>query len=279
MSATFQTACCTAQIVPLHQAAAPEHHRITGDIPQIIANEEGLYEGDLISYFQVLFFESCNLRNPYHNLRHILHVTWLCYQAAGFYRHELGARKIRNLLIAALFHDFDHPGHCRPGKDSDRLNIEIAIAALRRNAQPADREALPEIEALIRVTEFPYKPSASSLDLSGKIIRDADRAQVLNPAWIQQIVIGLAEEAGLAPLDMLRGQHSFLGALVFETRWARELFPPHVIAAKIAEAEALLRLLETGEMRGARPRRWMPAHGVHSTDCVYRRRTSDGAPR
>ena len=36
----------------------------------------------------------------------MLHVTWLCYQAADFYRDRLTPRQIRNLLIAALFHDF-----------------------------------------------------------------------------------------------------------------------------------------------------------------------------
>lgn len=276
MSAPSRAMRCTAQIHSLHQAVAPG---TTGDIPQIIANDEGLYEGNLISYFQILFFESRNLQNPYHNLRHILHVTWLCYQAADFYRQKLSPRQIRNLLVAALFHDFDHPGHSRPGEDSDHLNIEIAIAALRRHLQPVDRAALPEIETLIRVTEFPYKPSARSLDLSGKIIRDADRAQVLNPAWIQQIVIGLAEEAGVAPLAMLRAQRSFLDALVFETRWARELFPPHLVAAKIAEAEALVRLLETRERRVARSARRVPADRIHPTKCIYRRRTSDGAAR
>jgi hypothetical protein len=60
----------------------------------------------------------------------MLHVTWLCYQAAEFYRDRLTQRQIRNLLIAALFHDFDHPGHPHPGADDpDRINIGRSIAA------------------------------------------------------------------------------------------------------------------------------------------------------
>lgn len=58
---------------------------LTGDLPEIIGNEENLYEGKLILYFRILFCNSTNLKNPYHNFRHT-----------------------RNLLIAALFHDFDH---------------------------------------------------------------------------------------------------------------------------------------------------------------------------
>jgi len=40
---------------------------ITGDLPEIIGNEENLYEGNLILYFRILFYNSNNLRNPYHN--------------------------------------------------------------------------------------------------------------------------------------------------------------------------------------------------------------------
>jgi hypothetical protein len=227
----------------------PVHPEVTGDIPRIIANEEHMYEGDLIAYLKILFFESRNLNNPYHNLRHTLHVTWLCYKAVEFYRGELSPRHARNLLIAALFHDFDHPGHSHPGANGDWLNIEVAIAALRRHILPEDQDALPEIEALIRATEFPYKSPGSSLDLAGQILRDADLTQALNPAWIQQVVIGLAEEAKLYPLDVLKAQRSFLGALHLNTEWARELFPPHLVDAKIAEAESLVRLLATPDAR------------------------------
>ena len=45
---------------------------VTGDVPKIIGNEESLYEGDLNEYFRVLFFESSNIYNPYHNFRHML---------------------------------------------------------------------------------------------------------------------------------------------------------------------------------------------------------------
>jgi hypothetical protein len=232
-----------------YRMSNPVHPEITGDIPRIVANEDRIYEGNLIAYLKVLFFEAQNLNNPYHNLRHTLHVTWLCYNAIRFYRKDLSPRHARNLLIAALFHDFDHPGHSHPGRNSDWLNIEVAIAALRRHILPEDRDALPEIEALIRATEFPYKHPGSSLDLAGQILRDADLSQALNPAWIQQVVFGLAEEGELYPLDVLKAQRSFLGALRFNTEWARELFPPNLIEAKIAEAESLVRLLTAPDVR------------------------------
>lgn len=218
---------------------------ITGDIPNVIANDARLYEGDLVPYFRVVFFNATNLENPYHNFRHMLHVTWLCYQACAYYRADLTPRQMRELLIAALFHDFNHPGHPHHGEpDPDRVNIEIALDGLRKHVEPSDRPSLPSIEALIRATHFPYKTSGDELDLPGKIIRDADLAQALNPVWVQQIVIGLAQEWGSTPLDVLKMQPSFFHRLRFNTSWALEVFPRGLVEAKVAEAEALLRLLK-----------------------------------
>ena len=230
---------------------------VTGDVPKIIGNEECLYEGDLAKYFRVLFFKSNNLYNPYHNFRHMLHVLWLCHKACRYYQSRLAPRQMRNLLITALFHDFDHPGHPHPGVDDpDRINIEIALAGLRQYIMPADRAFhlrqyimpadrafLLDIEALIRATQYPYKIGSEKLDLLGKIIRDADLAQALSPVWIQQVVIGLAQEWGVTPLEALRRQVPFLVGLRFSTEWAGELFPPELVQAKIEEAEQLLRLL------------------------------------
>lgn len=219
---------------------------ITGDLPEIIGNEENLYQGNLIFYFQIFFYNSNNLNNPYHNFRHTLHVLWLCHKACRYYQEKLTSYEMRSLLIAALFHDFDHPGHPHPGEqDPDRINIKIAIAGLQRYMAPEDREFLPEIEALIEATHYPYKTAGEELTLLGQIIRDADLAQVLSPVWIQQVVIGLAREWGVKPIEVLRAQASFLDTLSFNTQWARQLFPQELVRAKIREAENLVRLLET----------------------------------
>jgi hypothetical protein len=219
---------------------------ITGDLPEIIGNEENLYEGNLIFYFRILFYNSTNLGNPYHNLRHTLHVLWLCQKECRYYQKKLTRRQMRNLLIAALFHDFDHPGHPYPGEqDPDRINIRIAIAGLRRHIEADDRASLPEIEALIEATHYPYKTAGEELDLLGKILRDADLAQVFSQVWIQQVVIGLAGERGVKPIEVLRAQEPFINTLSFQTRWARQMFPQELIKAKIEEAEKLVRLLET----------------------------------
>jgi hypothetical protein len=217
---------------------------VAGDLPKLIANQEGLYEGDLIFYFRVLFFHASNLTNPYHNFRHMSHVLWLCYQACRYYRNELSPRQMRVLLIAALFHDFDHPGQPHPGEeDPDHINIELAVAGLRRHLQAEDRVLLRDIEETIRATHFPYKTTGDKLDLLGRIIRDADLAQALAPAWIQQVVIGLSREWEMQPVDVLKLQSRFLSGIAFNTDWAREMFPPELIREKMDEAETLLRFL------------------------------------
>ena len=72
---------------------------ISGDLPKIIGNEENLYEGNLIYYFQVLFFRANNLYNPYHNFRHMSHVLWLCYKACQYYSHNLPPRQMRTCWL------------------------------------------------------------------------------------------------------------------------------------------------------------------------------------
>jgi hypothetical protein len=103
------------------------------------------------------------------------------------------------------------------------------------------------IETLIEATHYPYKIGSDKLDLLGQIIRDADFAQALNPAWIQQVVFGLAQEWEVSPLEVLKGQGSFLACLSFSTCWAEQLFPPELIQTKVEEVEQLLRLLDTGQ--------------------------------
>ena len=210
---------------------------IVGDLPTVIRNEDGLYEGDLIHYFKVLFFEAQNVNHPYHNFRHMTHVLWLCYDACKFYRAVLTPREIRNILIGALFHDFDHSGLM----GHDDLNIERAARGFEQHIQLDDEKYGDKIALLIRGTEFPH---FGHPDLSLSILRDADLAQALSGAWIQQVVFGLAREWGKTPLEVLKMQPAFSEGIAFKTLWAKERFPPEAIAAKVSEAKSLLECLE-----------------------------------
>jgi hypothetical protein len=207
-------------------------------LPEVISNSAGLYEGNLEHYLRVLFTNAQNLWFPYHNFRHMLHVTWLAYQGCEFYKDHLSKVDMRDILVAALFHDFDHSGML----GNDDLNIERAVRALIKYQLPEDRPRISHIIALIRATEYP--PTTKNETLCADILRDADLSQAFSTAWVQQVVFGLAAEWRQSPLEVLRQQHGFLSSLKLRSDWARGLFPQEVIDAKIAEANALLSILE-----------------------------------
>lgn len=209
------------------------------NLPEIIKNIDNLYEGDLKHYFQVVMSSAKNLKNPYHNFRHMFHVTWLCYDACVFYREVISPKEMRRLLIAAMFHDFDHPG--RSGNDD--LNIEISIRGLRKFIHANDVKELNNIEQLIRTTQFPHVVKAEQLSLFGAILRDADLSQGLSPVWVQEIIFGLSSEMCIDPIDVFKMQAGFFSNLKFLTEWGRLRFPESLINEKIKESGDYLSLL------------------------------------
>jgi len=209
------------------------------NIPNVILNTVGLYEGNLTYYFRLIFYRAQNLYNPYHNFRHMLHVTRLCYLACEFYAKALTKRKMRDLLIAAMFHDFDHTGKAGP----DSVNIERALLALGKYLLPEDRVYSGEIQSFVQLSQYPYLLSSDKVGHSAQILRDADGAQALNPAWIQHVVFGLAAEWGKNPLEVLHMQEGYLSNINLTTEWANQLYPESVVKAKIAEARELAMLL------------------------------------
>jgi 3'5'-cyclic nucleotide phosphodiesterase len=211
-----------------------------GSLPQIILNVEGLYEGTLIEYFQGLWYLGKNTNLPYHNFGHCTYVLWRCHEGARFHQKQLSKRRVRNLLIAALFHDYDHRGVM--GNDTE--NIALAMNTLEELVLHVDKESLLDIKLLIRATEFPHVITHDELPLEGLILRDADMMQAFSPTWIQQVVFGLAAEWGKSPKEVLAMQKSFLGAVAFQTEWARLEIPDVVVALKVNEAEALLDILD-----------------------------------
>jgi len=211
----------------------------SGMIPQMIRNEDNLYDGNLKKYFSIVFMNAQNLFNPYHNFRHMLHVSWLCYQACSYYKGKLSPREMRNLLIAALFHDYDHCGIM----GNDDLNITRAIRGMEKNLLPEDRCYLNEIVAVIKATEYPYTDAITKPSLLQQIIRDADMGQSLSVAWIQHVIFGLASEWNKKPIDVLRMQLPFHRNLKFDTEWGRLTFPQDMIDEKIREVNELIDIL------------------------------------
>lgn len=213
----------------------------TGDIPDIINNSGNLYEGNLRPYARVIF-AAPNIYHGYHGLRHMLHVTWVCYQACNYYQQlrKLTPREMRNLLVAAMFHDYGHVGK----QGDDVHNITVAIKCLRDNLLIEDDQWRLEIESIIEVTQFPHRELNQNSKLEQLIIRDADMSQAFGPAWIGEILTGLGLELGKSPREMLEHQMKFLQVVHFHTDFGKVFFGVNAVEAKIAEANDLLDILK-----------------------------------
>jgi len=211
----------------------------TGSIADIANNVDGLYEGDLRHYLKVVF-EAPNVHHGYHGFRHMTHVTYVCYLACLYYQGKLTPRQMRNLLIAALFHDYDHTGI----KGPDAVNIARAIAGLRKHILPEDVPYLDEIIAILEVTEYPHSGDSDAFSLEQCTMRDADMGQAFDKAWIGEIVFGYGGELGISPVQMLQNQLVFLDDLHFLTSFGEEMYGEPAIVAKRAETQQLLDILQ-----------------------------------
>ena len=201
----------------------------------VIENNYDLYEGDLKYYYRIFWDHANNLDLSYHNYRHTMHVLYMCYEAAKW--HCVTRLDTRSLLIAAIFHDFNHTG--TPGHDD--LKVQLAIRELEKYILASDMPQIDTIKRLINTTEYPPKDGVS--DLLEGIIRDADASQALCESWIQQVIFGLSAEWGVDRLQVFKMQEKFLSSIQWNTDWAAVKYTNSAIKAKIAEGKAHIRLL------------------------------------
>jgi 5'-deoxynucleotidase YfbR-like HD superfamily hydrolase len=108
---------------------------------------------------------------PYHNTSHMLYMAWLADEF--FQAHSSEAQSTCNeraMIVAALFHDFDHSG----GNEPDSVNIDRAVAAWHTAYEKLQPKYMDPrlVEMFIRVTQYPYVGEAKTLE--AKCLRDAD---------------------------------------------------------------------------------------------------------
>lgn len=193
--------------------------------------------GNALGYVQL---ENQSNGVPYHNLDHMLTVTKWCGRIASMM--ALDATEEKALLLAAIFHDFNHTA----GKEEDHANIELAVAGLRRFCEIHRME--DEIRDLaidnIRVTEYPfiYEPKT----LAQKIIRDADIMQSPEPNRVEVLATGLRRELEvkfkrkITRSEFCKNQVSFLEGIKLYTTPAQVMFDaakPYLFAEFTALAE------------------------------------------
>lgn len=156
---------------------------------------------------------------PYHNINHLLTVTKYTYYALEF-EDLLEQKEAKDLLLAAIFHDFNHSA----GKKKDDENIKEAKKEVKKFIEKEKIDAdLEFINKILDATQYPYVIESDKLDEFQAIIRDADLTQVFESNWIYQNIFGLSKELNMTPMEFMKGQRKFLESVKFNTVYGEQL--------------------------------------------------------
>ena len=206
---------------------------ITG-IEVIKMYELDYYLGCLIKYNQ-------GNKNPYHNLFHTLSVVKNIYLISK--TENIEDERLRLMLIAGIFHDFNHSG----GKHKkDKYNILDAVTAYYQYTKELDEDS-SFIVKMISITEYPFKEG--ELNIYQKIIRDADIMQLLEDNYLQQNVIGLNLElnnSGDITIEVLENNIKFMKSVEFFTDYTKHVML-HKLHRKLEECEYLIKILKEND--------------------------------
>ena len=187
----------------------------------------------LTKYFEYLIIRNNANSAGYHNFNHTKTVVIYCYEIAKK-DDKLSVDEIRTLLLAALFHDFNHS----QGKFSDTENVKNAIAILRLFCIGIESaNTINTASEIIKATEFPHVIPDEDLTPLQIIIQDADFLQMCTDDFIQTIMIGYFQSE-LNQLDFkknLEGELKFLNTVKYQTDAAKE-----IAAIKLPEKIALV---------------------------------------
>lgn len=232
-------------------------------VDEVIFNEE-LRQLGLFGMWEHIQKTNPSANLPYHNTKHMQGVAilaWKIYNAMPNYQDpgNLGRyQELKALLIACLWHDYDHSG----GKEVDSVNINRAIAGFDKWNTSARRDRgigtqiIEKAKQIIQVTEFPFV-HYPDFHLE-KIIRDADLLYTFSDNT-GMIVFGLFSEmlqAGKFPEgftfdDFLKGQRNFLSNAQFFTNIGDEIAKTHterVLGLQIQYGETLSDALELAKV-------------------------------
>lgn len=179
---------------------------------------------------------------PYHNRYHTMTMVKNVAEAADYY-YLLRTWK-DSLIVAAIFHDFNHSG----GVQNDRVNItnarrEFNYFYTNYHQGPAENSINPVfVDQMIETTmfvggEFPNEPT----DLIQQIIRDADLLQISEPNWYDMVIEGIRAELvngglTLSEDQMVRGQIDFMKKhFKFYTEWGKARWNSPVVQTRVAQ--------------------------------------------
>jgi HD superfamily phosphodiesterase len=169
----------------------------------------------LEQYFKILLLENESNVAPYHNLWHTLTVFENSAMIAE--SEEINKEQIRIILIAAMFHDFNHS----TGKLKDSENVKNAILKFKAVSEEKEEDDNLIIN-IIKATEFPYV--IENPDIYQQIIRDADMLQSTKEDWIQMVIIGLKTEFNKDLKEHLNAQINFISNIKLYTKMGNNIW-------------------------------------------------------
>lgn len=195
------------------------------------------------------FFENFNCASlkPYHNSYHAYCMVNNCYE--GAYHNGIRDVDAKPLIVAALFHDFNHSGGYEKDIDLNQGgNISSALAGLEMAQKYAtaqgtgltDGEFYAAKEA-IKVTQFPFL--RRPVTLNEKIIRDAD---LMQPYESDDIVL-YKQFRGLIT-ELIIDKQVVISEFEFSTEM-RKFLDDQKWFTKWAEDKAILRNWESTKYR------------------------------
>lgn len=154
---------------------------------------------------------------PYHNLNHLLTFT---AAVSEIMKAENHLDNEKELLLAAIFHDFNHSA----GETSDVFNI---MAAKKGVIEFLEKEEGISVDvglifSLLDATQYPYIIEADKLTKEQAIMRDADLFQVLQYNWIHQCLYGLSQESKKTFEEFVPMQLKFLELANFNTDYGKK---------------------------------------------------------
>lgn len=195
-----------------------------------------LYELDY--YLNCLIKHNQGNRNPYHNLFHTLTVVKNIYLIGK--NENISDDLLRLILIAGIFHDFNHSG----GKNkSDEYNIIDAVNAYYKYTKENEVDSKFIVD-IVSITEYPFRNG--ELNIYQKIMRDADVMQWLEDNFLQQNLIGLnieLNDSSDITIKLLENNIDFMKSIEFFTNYTKNAMK-HKLYKKLEECKYLIKNLK-----------------------------------
>lgn len=200
---------------------------------------------DIINKAIVFIIKNNKSNNlPYHGIDHLFEVYNSCKLLIDFSQMEQfilnDEEEVINrteLLIAALFHDYNHSG----GKLKDSENIENAIKGCKEFLDTIDYDLnFDVIESVIKATEYP-SPLKGDLTIEQKIIQDADMCYLLNDIAVVKLYYGLREEQGVELDKFLENQLAFFETVKFNSELYSDFWNDTYKNIRIEEVKELMK--------------------------------------